>query len=69
MISRPWYHSIASAWPSERWDHASTVISFDGKCKIPDIALVLGGDGTPDCWLYDMDKTTWTEVSTIFKIQ
>ena len=30
--------------------------------EIPDVMVVLGGDGTPDCWLLDTHRRAWTEV-------
>ena len=54
MLSEPLPKSVN--WPQTRQDHAATIIS--------DLhIMIVGGSGTYDSWLFNINTKTWTKVS------
>ena len=58
MLSNP---GGSVQWPKERWAHSSVlVINSTGP-----YLLVVGGVGTSDSWLFDINKRIWKQVVSI----
>ena len=45
-------------WPEERYDHAAT-------CVCGPLLVIMGGDGTSDCWIYDLTAMLWKKVHVL----
>uniref|UniRef100_A0A1X7TUF3 Uncharacterized protein n=1 Tax=Amphimedon queenslandica TaxID=400682 RepID=A0A1X7TUF3_AMPQE len=48
-------------WPKERYAHSSVLIN----CSSGPHLLVVGGGGTNDCWLLNINKMEWKELTNI----
>ena len=62
MLSNP---GGSVQWPKGRCAHSSVLINNSTRPHL----LVVGGDGTYDSWLFDINKIIWKElVSIIIKL-
>ena len=44
-------------WPGARWAHAATIITM-----LPLVLVVIGGVGTYDGWIMDVENRSWRKV-------
>ena len=54
-------HTVLSAtirsveWPERRYGHAATCVSGP-------LLVIMGGEDTSDCWIYDLTTMLWKKV-------
>ena len=58
MLSNP---GGSVQWPKGRWAHSSVLINNNTGPHL----LVVGGAGTSDSWLFDINKRIWKELVSI----
>ena len=45
-------------WPEERYGHAATCVSGP-------LLVIMGGEDTSDCWIYDLTTMLWKKVHVL----
>ena len=60
MLSNP---GGSVQWPERRWAHSSVLINNSTGPHVH--LLVVGGDGTSDSWLFDINKRIWKQLVSI----
>ena len=58
MLSNP---GGSVQWPEKRWGHSSVLINNSTGPHL----LVVGGVGTRDSWLFDINKRVWEQLVSI----
>ena len=58
MLSNP---GGSVQWPKERYAHSSVLINNGTRPQL----LVVGGMGTSDSWLFDINKRIWKQLVSI----